>query len=177
MEKLSVKFSTVPRPVEVRSSLVRRWLEGVSTPMSNTVRTNTRVSKMRVATISIIIVCITCFPFVGAFGVTNNSTQLCDLKTYQKRSGPTRHDGFAECPPNFSADLLKVEDGTLYGACLTIIDRQNSTNYKGASFRAMDCRKRCSQFMHAIRQQRLELNHNRPRTLSQPARPALLRAS
>ena len=117
-----------------------------------------------------IIVCTTYLPFVGAFGVTNSSMQLCDLKMFQKPSGPTRLDGFAECPPNFSADLITADDGTLYGACFTSIDNQNSTNYKGSSWRAIDCRKRCSEFIHATRRTQKTWTESQPSPYPYPTR-------
>ena len=77
-----------------------------------------------------------------AAGANTYRRDLCNLDQHPLENVPTRADGFAECPPSFTAQLLPMEDGTMYGACFHRVAHQN-VSAKFTYFGAIDCRKRC----------------------------------
>ena len=70
----------------------------------------------------------------------STSKELCSLDpVLHNATFPARRaDGFRVCPDTFSAELVKVGDGTLYGACYKLGGTTEITKH-----RASECRRLC----------------------------------
>lgn len=92
------------------------------------------------------VVCLAYCLIAQACAANTYHRDLCSMvETLGNSQLPLRADGYTECPSTFSANLIKMQDGTMYGACFRAITAHNAS-YDGWKFRAMDCRKRCSEF-------------------------------